>query len=66
MVEAEYRLALIKAELAFVTELVRRIVEDGWGPLELWRDIQAAAARQHDGRVAEAEGANTTDVRSTT
>jgi DNA-binding PadR family transcriptional regulator len=66
VVEAEYRLALIKAELAFVTELVRRIVEDGWGPLELWRDIQAAAARQHDSRVAETAGANTTDVRSTT
>src|SRR5258708_39625365 len=45
-VEVEYRLALIKAELAFVSELVRRIVEDGWGPLDLWRDIQAAAAKQ--------------------
>jgi DNA-binding PadR family transcriptional regulator len=50
VVEAEYRLALIKAELAFVYELVRRIVEDGWGPLDLWRSIQAAAARQHEGR----------------
>jgi DNA-binding PadR family transcriptional regulator len=47
-VEAEYRLALLKAELAFVTDLVRRIVEEKWGPVDLWRDIQAAAARQHE------------------
>jgi DNA-binding PadR family transcriptional regulator len=49
-VEAEYRIALIKAEHAFVTELVRRIVEEGWGPRELWRDAQAAATRQHEKR----------------
>jgi DNA-binding PadR family transcriptional regulator len=47
-VEAEYRLALRKAEHAFVTELVRRIAEEGWGPRDLWRDAQAAAARQHE------------------
>jgi DNA-binding PadR family transcriptional regulator len=47
-VEAEYRLALIKAELAFVNELIRRIVDEGWGPVDLWRDVQAAAARQHE------------------
>jgi DNA-binding PadR family transcriptional regulator len=47
-VEAEYRLALLKAEHAFVAELVRRIVEEGWGPRDLWRDVQAAAARQHE------------------
>jgi DNA-binding PadR family transcriptional regulator len=47
-VEAEYRLALLKAEHAFVIELVRRIVEEGWGPRDLWRDAQAAAARQHE------------------
>jgi DNA-binding PadR family transcriptional regulator len=47
-VEAEYRLALLKAEHAFVSELVRRIAEEGWGPVELWRDVQAAAARQHE------------------
>jgi DNA-binding PadR family transcriptional regulator len=47
-VEAEYRLALIKAEHAFVTGLVRRIVEEGWGPRDLWRDAQRAAARQHE------------------
>jgi DNA-binding PadR family transcriptional regulator len=47
-VEAEYRLALLKAEHAFVSDLVRRIVEEGWGPVELWREVQAAAARQHE------------------
>ena len=36
LVETEYRLALMKAEQAFVAELVSRI-EGGWGPLELWR-----------------------------
>jgi hypothetical protein len=36
LVETEYRIALMKAELAFVAELIRRI-ESGWGPLELWR-----------------------------
>jgi DNA-binding PadR family transcriptional regulator len=38
LIETEYRLALIKAERHFVAELVRRI-ENGWGPLELWRGI---------------------------
>jgi DNA-binding PadR family transcriptional regulator len=47
-IEAEYRLALIRAELAFVNELVRRVVEDGWGPVELWRSVQATAAGQHE------------------
>jgi DNA-binding PadR family transcriptional regulator len=47
-VEGEFRLALIKAEHAFVTELVRRIAEEGWGPVDLWREIQAAAAKQHE------------------
>jgi DNA-binding PadR family transcriptional regulator len=36
LVETEYRLALLKAEQAFVADLVGRI-ESGWGPLELWR-----------------------------
>jgi DNA-binding PadR family transcriptional regulator len=36
LVETEYRLTLLKAEQAFVADLVRRI-EEGWGPLELWR-----------------------------
>jgi DNA-binding PadR family transcriptional regulator len=38
LIETEYRLALIKAEQHFVAELIRRI-ENGWGPLELWRGI---------------------------
>jgi len=36
LIEAEYRLAILKAEQQFVAELIRRI-ENGWGPLELWR-----------------------------
>jgi DNA-binding PadR family transcriptional regulator len=48
MVESEYRLALVRAELVFVNELVRRIAEEGWGPVEMWRDLQAACARQHE------------------
>jgi len=48
VVEAEYALALMKAELAFVNELVRRITEEGWGAVELWRELQAACARRHD------------------
>ena len=47
-VEGEYRLAMIQAEQAFVTELIRRFVDDGWGPIDLWRDMQAACAAQHD------------------
>jgi DNA-binding PadR family transcriptional regulator len=46
-VEAEFRLALLKAEHAFVTDLIRRIVDEGWGPVDLWRNVQAAAAQQH-------------------
>jgi DNA-binding PadR family transcriptional regulator len=49
MVESEYRLALIKAERDFVNELVRRITEEGWGPADTWREIQAALERQHHG-----------------
>jgi len=48
VVEAEFALALIKAELAFVNELVRRITEEAWGPLDLWRELQAACARRHE------------------
>ena len=47
VVESEYRLALIKAELDFVRDLVRRITEEGWGPVGLWREIQASLERQH-------------------
>jgi hypothetical protein len=57
VVEAEFRLTLLKSELAFVNELVRRISEDGWGPLDLWRDLQAACARQHDASAASMEAA---------
>jgi DNA-binding PadR family transcriptional regulator len=38
LVETEYRLALIAAEQTFVAGLVQRI-EEGWGPVELWRGI---------------------------
>ena len=57
VVEAEFALALIKAELAFVNELVRRITEEGWGPLGLWRELQAAWARQHEADAVAGEGA---------
>ena len=56
VVEAEYALALTKAELAFVSELVRRIMEEGWGPLDLWRELQAGCARQHGGTTSEGRG----------
>jgi hypothetical protein len=56
-VETEFALALVKAELAFVNELVRRITEEGWGPLELWRELQAAGARQHQANGVAREGA---------
>jgi len=42
VVESQYRLALLKAERHFVDEMVRRIVEEGWGPVGLWREMQAA------------------------
>jgi DNA-binding PadR family transcriptional regulator len=57
VVETEFALALIKAELAFVNELVRRITEEGWGPVDLWRELQAACARQHEANGAAREGA---------
>jgi DNA-binding PadR family transcriptional regulator len=37
-VENEYRLALVDAERCFIADLIKRI-ENGWGPLELWRGI---------------------------
>ena len=36
LVEGEYRLAMMRAEQKFVADLVSRI-ENGWGPLDLWR-----------------------------
>jgi hypothetical protein len=46
VVENEYRLTPVKAELDFVTELVRCITEEG-GPASLWRDMQAGCERAH-------------------
>jgi DNA-binding PadR family transcriptional regulator len=57
VVESEFKLALIKAEHAFVVELVRRITEEGWGPVDLWRELQTACARQHEVGAAAQEGA---------
>jgi DNA-binding PadR family transcriptional regulator len=48
VVENEFRLAMVRAELAFVTELVRRITEEGWGPVGVWRNIQQTCASQHE------------------
>jgi DNA-binding PadR family transcriptional regulator len=50
LVENEYRLAMLSAELEFVDDLVRRITEDGWGPVELWRDMQAKCENDYRGR----------------
>ena len=48
-VETEYRLALSRRSSAFVQELVRRITEEGWGPLGMWRDMQANLERERRG-----------------
>jgi DNA-binding PadR family transcriptional regulator len=45
MVETEYQLALLQAELDFINELVRRVTEDGWGPVGLWQGLQAECER---------------------
>jgi hypothetical protein len=47
LVETEYRLAMLKAEQEFVDTLARRVTEEGWGPVEVWRDIQAGAERRY-------------------
>jgi DNA-binding PadR family transcriptional regulator len=47
VVENQYRLALLKAELDFVEHLVRSIAEEGWGPVGLWRDMQATCEREY-------------------
>jgi len=57
VVESEFALALVKTELAFVNELVRRITEEGWGPLGLWRELQAACAGQHEADAVARESA---------
>ena len=55
LVETEYRLALLQAELAFVNDLVRRITEDGWGPVDLWRGMQAQCEQgfRRESRIAD-------------
>ncbi len=47
-VESEYHLAMVRAEHDFVNELVRRITEEGWGPVDVWRAVQSACANQHE------------------
>jgi DNA-binding PadR family transcriptional regulator len=46
-VESEYRLAMTRAELEFISDLVCRIEQEGWGPVDMWREVNAALARQH-------------------
>jgi DNA-binding PadR family transcriptional regulator len=55
VVESEFALALIKAELAFVNGLIRRITEEGWGPVDLWRELQSECARRHEASEAAEE-----------
>ena len=57
VVEGEFTLALIKAELAFVNDLLRRITEEGWGPVALWRELQADCARRHEASETAGEAA---------
>jgi DNA-binding PadR family transcriptional regulator len=46
-VEIDYKLALTQAELDFVNDLVRRVTEEGWGPVEMWRGLQVQCERGH-------------------
>jgi DNA-binding PadR family transcriptional regulator len=57
VVENEYRVTLLRAELDFVTELVRRITEEGWGPADLWRNMQANCEREYQREHAAAASA---------
>ena len=57
LVENEYRLALLTAELDFVNGLVRRITEEGWGPVELWRDMQAKCENDYRERAGQPDHA---------
>src|SRR5262249_52888215 len=41
----------------FVNELIRRVTEEGWGPVGLWRDIQDKCAQEHARAEEAAEGA---------
>jgi DNA-binding PadR family transcriptional regulator len=47
LVETEYKITLTRAELDFVDDLVRRVTEEGWGPVEMWRNLQAECERGH-------------------
>ena len=60
------RLALIRAELAFVNELVRRITEENWGPVDLWRELQTASARQHETESSDSGGRPRCNARANT
>jgi DNA-binding PadR family transcriptional regulator len=53
-IEDEYRLAMNKAELEFVSDLVCRIEQEGWGPVDLWRNANTEFARQHAAGAREA------------
>ena len=46
-----------EAELAFVSDLVRRITQDGWGPVGLWREMQAHCERafQRESKAAQTQ-----------
>lgn len=46
-IECQHRLALLRAELDFVNDMVRNITEHGWGPVELWRNMQAGCEREY-------------------
>lgn len=47
LVETQFRVAMSSAELAFVNDLIRRIREDGWGPVGMWREMQAHCEREY-------------------
>jgi DNA-binding PadR family transcriptional regulator len=38
VIENSYRLALVKAEQSFIADIIGKI-DNGWGPLELWRGL---------------------------
>lgn len=42
LVEAEYHYAQLQSERAFVNKLVRRIVDEKWASVKLWREAHGA------------------------
>ena len=44
-VETRYRLAVLQAEFDFVNDLVRRVTEEAWGPVDVWQGLQAECER---------------------